>query len=792
MTPAWMQHRTIAGIVSSLRNMSLASKLTIPSAVFIAGISLFVYYYLPSLYERQGVRAAVDKTESIVSITAFGVTPAFVFGDTAAFHETIESLRQDPQISFIVFVGADGAVAASYGLVEAERAGFRTARTGSKYSSDGEYLLAYTDIHAQQGHIGELYLGVSLAQLHSGITETKLIVGLASLMFFVSGVVIVFGISTLVTKPLARMVVTAESITNGDFSSRARVESLDEVGHLATAINTMIDRLHSTYQELEANNLTLEERVRHRTAELEREVNVRKQSEAALRESEVFLRNSQKVAQLGSYIFDVESGVWESSHILDTIFGIDAEYGRTIDGLAALLHPDFRKEFDAGYRHAVERRKRFDFKSMIIRRSDGIERWVHWLGEFESDASGRLRMLGTIQDITEGITLERQLLQAQKLEGLGTRAGGIAHDFNNLLSMILGSAELLSIYLHGNPKHQKQLDRIVEASQRGASISRQLLIFSRPEESELKPVSAAHIITELQHMLSHFLPKSIAIETRIDAHDAVVMGDAGQIHQAILNLVLNAADAMSNNGRITFTLKLVDGAVLANRFEHIDARSYTAVSVADTGQGMSEALIAKIFDPFFTTKERGKGTGLGLAMVHGIVKHHKGFIDVTSTPGRGTTFTLFFPAADHAALPASAANETELQNENGTILLVDDEFIIREMLCEYLEECGFTVVTGINGIDGLKKFSEHRADVDLVISDLGMPEMGGEEFLRRLKAIDPAIPVLISSGYLDGISKDNLMKMGALDVLTKPFKFDHIRRIIHTVLVEKHAANGSA
>jgi PAS domain S-box-containing protein len=251
--------------------------------------------------------------------------------------------------------------------------------------------------------------------------------------------------------------------------------------------------------------------------------------------------------------------------------------------------------------------------------------------------------IGTLTDISDRKRLERQLIQAQKLEGVGTLAGGIAHDFNNLLAMILGSAELLEHRIGSQPDLKKYVDRIIEASERGTSISRQLLIFSRPDQAKMEQIALSRTICELHDMLLHFLPKSITVKISTTDADGAIVGDAGQIHQALLNLVLNAADAMANMGTVTIKENVVSPEIIQQRFQVEPAGAYIAVSVADTGVGMPESVIAKIFDPFFTTKGPGKGTGLGLAMVHGIVKNHGGFIDVVSTPGAGTTFTLYFP-----------------------------------------------------------------------------------------------------------------------------------------------------
>jgi len=391
-------------------------------------------------------------------------------------------------------------------------------------------------------------------------------------------------------------------------------------------------------------------------------------------------------------------------------------------------------------------------------------------------------VLATYHDITDQRRLEQQLIQAQKLEGVGTLAGGIAHDFNNLLAMVLGSAELLQRQLPDHSDLRKYVDRIIDASERGTSISRQLLIFSRPDQAELKQVSLSQSIAELQEMLKHFLPKSITIETSMEGEDGVILGDAGQIHQALLNLSLNAGDAMTNNGTLRIRQFPAPSDIVRRKFPFAQAVPYCGISVSDTGMGMGEAILAKIFDPFFSTKERGKGTGLGLAIVHGIVKNHNGFIDVQSAPGEGTTFTLYFPCIQRQEPGKPRSVDAPGTTQNGTILVVDDEQLLRETLFEFLTGSGYSVHTASNGTEALELYARHCDTIDLVITDLGMPVMGGEELERKLRAINRDVKIVVSSGYLDGTTKEHLLELGIRDVLTKPFKLRDVQTAIHAVL----------
>jgi CheY-like chemotaxis protein len=326
------------------------------------------------------------------------------------------------------------------------------------------------------------------------------------------------------------------------------------------------------------------------------------------------------------------------------------------------------------------------------------------------------------------------------------------------------------------------VDHIIDASERGTSISRQLLLFSRPNEAELKPISLSHTIIGLKEMLKHFLPRSISIVTSTENNNGVILGDAGQIHQALLNLSLNAGDAMTYSGILSIREYTASSDFIKMRFGHPAVTPYVAVDVSDTGTGMDKDIMEKIFDPFFSTKERGKGTGLGLAIVHGIVKSHNGFIDVDSTPGKGTTFSLYFPSHAHATNVKSETPAQPQQQQGGTILLADDEALLRETIAEFLTELGYKVYEAANGVEALRVYERYHDSIDLVITDLGMPEMGGEELYRHIRAIDPKVKVIVSSGYLDGTTKNDLLEMGVGNVLTKPFKMQDIKEAVQTAL----------
>ncbi len=395
--------------------------------------------------------------------------------------------------------------------------------------------------------------------------------------------------------------------------------------------------------------------------------------------------------------------------------------------------------------------------------------------------SGRDCILAVIRDVSVRKLLEAQLISAQKLDGLGTLAGGIAHDFNNLLMMVMTSAEMMKNGVADNPKLMKQVDRIITASQRGSSITKQLLLFSRQEQLEMEDVSLSVVVSELLEILDHFLPKTISIRTAIGIDNDTIIGNAGHLQQAMLNLAINAKDAMHGGGTLTVGLSTVSGEEVQKRFPEAERAAYVAISISDTGTGIGPETITKIYDPFFTTKERGKGTGLGLSIVHSIVKAHKGFLDLQTTVGLGTTFTMLFPLA--AARRAESVPEASLHTSNtATILIVEDEEVLRELLTEHLSYLGYTVITASGGEEALTVFTEHRAEIHLLVTDLGMPGMSGQQLVQKIRTLSGTLPIVISSGYLEYRSADELKKMGATAVITKPYRLKEIDAVVRSAL----------
>jgi PAS domain S-box-containing protein len=511
-----------------------------------------------------------------------------------------------------------------------------------------------------------------------------------------------------------------------------------------------------------------------------RDISERKLSEQALRESEEKYRRLFEDSKDGIYISTHDGAILDVNSSMLEILGFrDKEELKKFNTREFYFYQNdrlrFLKEFET---------KDFtkDFE-MVLKKRDGSKAHVLVTSVVIRDDNGKPVLFnGSMRDITQNKQLEQQLMQAQKMESIGTLAGGIAHDFNNLLAMILGTAELIKRHAKNNPVIQGYITRIIEASERGSSISKQLLLFSRPEQAELQPISVHTVILQVTDFLTHFLPKTITVKREEENTSAIIMGDGGHLHQALLNLSINARDAMPNGGIITISARNVSGLEVRKKFSDAENHDYVALSVRDTGSGMDEEIHQRIFEPFFSTKARGKGTGLGLAIVHGIVQLHQGFIDVASTKGVGTTFTMYYPSIAVEATGEQQHETTMEQKTNETILIVDDEEMLREILVESLKEEGYTMLSASDGIEALRIYDQRKDSISLVITDLGMPNMGGEELFAKLKSINNNVKVIVSSGFLDSSTRSDLLRRGIRDVLTKPYKFDLIFSTVRRVI----------
>lgn len=386
-------------------------------------------------------------------------------------------------------------------------------------------------------------------------------------------------------------------------------------------------------------------------------------------------------------------------------------------------------------------------------------------------------------DVTEQRRTEEHLLRAQRMESIGTLAGGIAHDLNNILSPVLMAVEMMQ--LNGaNAESTRWLSMIRENAERGADLVKQVLTFARGLEGERVSVQVKHVIKDLVNVLSETLPKSITLKYNISPDLWVVSADPTQIHQVLMNICINARDAMPNGGTLRITAQNIHlDENYARMNPEAEAGGYVLVTLEDTGFGMSEETRKRIFDPFFTTKEIGRGTGLGLATAMTIVKSHRGFMNVYSEPGIGSNFSVYLPAVETDATAASADAISQYPKGHGeTVLIVDDETNIVQITAATLEKFGYLVLTASDGAEGLAVFAERKNEISAVISDISMPLMDGPAMIRALRKINPEINIIAMSGLMNPEQSNQLetLKVGAF--LTKPFTAEKLLTTLAAVL----------
>jgi PAS domain S-box-containing protein len=402
------------------------------------------------------------------------------------------------------------------------------------------------------------------------------------------------------------------------------------------------------------------------------------------------------------------------------------------------------------------------------------------------DSAGNvISAIEIINDISEKRRLEEQLRQAQKMEAIGQLAGGIAHDFNNMLTAIVGYAGLLDAKIERDNMLKSYVEQILSASEKATNLTRSLLAFSRKQVMEFKPIDINDTVKGIEKMLKRFIGEDIELKAVLPDKDIVVMADRGQIEQVLINLATNARDAMPDGGMLTIEtgiFRVTRNYLKGHLFNH--PGNYAVVSVTDSGIGMDEYTKEKIFEPFFSTKELGRGTGLGLSIVYGIIKQHNGNINVYSEPGKGTTFKIFLPLVYADKYIEERTSAAAIRGGNETILVAEDELVVRAVIKVVLEGAGYKVIEAADGDEGLMKFKEHGDDIQAVLTDLVMPKMNGRDLCDAIKKLNPEIKILFMSGYADDI----VYKKGMLDYgvsfISKPIPADGLLKKIREILDE--------
>jgi two-component system, cell cycle sensor histidine kinase and response regulator CckA len=532
------------------------------------------------------------------------------------------------------------------------------------------------------------------------------------------------------------------------------------------------------------NNLvgTTEDGALVRAWGMQRDITARKRAEAALRESEERYRRLFNDDLTGDFISTPDGQLLDCNIAFTRMFGF-ASVEEALTCNLVSIYPDAQAR--AALMDRLRREKRLEYCEIELCRIDGTPVYAveNIIGTFdEHDTLVSLR--GYIFDDTRRKELEDQLRQSQKLEAIGQLAGGVAHDFNNLLTAITGHSELCLRSLTPEDPLYSRIEQIKNAGNRAAALTRQLLAFSRKQILKPEVLDLNQTVVELNKMLQRLIGEDIDLYMGLSVDLGKIQADPNQLEQVLMNLCLNARDAMPKGGKLTIeTSNAHLGEELASRYVSISAGPYVMLAVSDTGCGMDARTQARIFEPFFTTKEVGKGTGLGLATVYGIVKQSGGSIWVYSEVGRGTTFKIYLPRVDAPVERVEAdVDHVDLTKGDETVLLAEDEDVVREMATEILRASGYHVLEAKDGDEALRMAEQYDGEIHLMLTDVVMPQMGGRELADQLTPLRRDMKVLYMSGYTD----DAIVHHGVLEAgtafIAKPFSVDALSRKVREVL----------
>ena len=511
-----------------------------------------------------------------------------------------------------------------------------------------------------------------------------------------------------------------------------------------------------------------------------------------LHKSEERLHLAVKAATIGIFDWDIENNEMTWNDCMYSLYGIrKEEFGGSYSSWSSMLHPEDRQQTEAEIQSALHGEREYTHEFRITH-PDGTVRFIKAASQTYFDDNGKpLRMIGTNIDITdrkkaedEKLVFEQQIQQTQKLESLGVLAGGIAHDFNNILAVIIGNCSLAEM----NYETARNYIPVIEkAAERAAGLCRQMMTYAGKASSTPSLVIMWLLVDDVVNMLKTTIRQNVTIKTSYLPDIPTITGDASQLRQIVMNLIINASEAIGDvQGEVSVSLSKSEIKAGQTVKDHlgtvIPSDTYLCLEITDNGCGMDEETKRRIFEPFYTTKFPGRG--LGMSAVLGILKAHNGALQISSQPGEGAAFKVYLPVAKSVATEEESPQQAApaLWQGNGTVLLVEDEVEVISIASAMMKEMGFTVIEAVNGKEALELYQQGAADITLVVTDIGMPVMDGYELFRKLKTIDPKLPIIISSGFGNTDIKSNLPIEEIAGLVSKPYNFDRLRVVLQGVV----------
>ena len=718
-------------------------------ALLLAAVGLIVYDV--TTVRPRALRDLVAQVELI----RINTTAALAFQDRQAATENLGTLRAKREIASASLFGPDRRLFATYVRSPGAAQPRNSTPLPLGHTYQNNRITISEQVQNEGQVLGWLTMEYTLPPLWSRLPQYGIITGVVLLALLTVSLLLWRLLETSITEPLARLADASKAVAQSKSREvRAVKQADDEIGHLTDAFNEMLSTLQSR--------------------------------ETALHESTAQLLEAMTVARMGSWAWDVQAATISWGGREAEVFG---DRGKPadfmLDSFLGLVHPSDRSSVEQGLWRAAETGQRCELDFRVLD-PDGHTRWLAMRGQ-RAHADGRsgLRLLGLVMDVTERRRLEEQLLQSQKLEAIGRLAGGVAHDFNNLLTGILGYADFALKSLPENHASRPDLLEIERAGTRAAALTGQLLAYARRQMIAPKIVSLNELVTNMENLLRRLIGEDVDLETRCASELWPAQIDPGQFEQVIINLAVNARDAMPQGGRLTIETSncMLDDTYVSQHPEVLPGE-YVMLAVADTGMGMDSATQVRIFEPFFTTKEQGKGTGLGLAVCYGIVRQANGHLWVYSERGRGTTFKVLLPRAVNDQEASATPKPVEQLSSTGseTILVVEDEPVVRRLTVRALAERGYRVLEAEDGESALVVAREHTGDLQLLVTDVVMPGMNGKDLADRLTAERPDLRVLYISGYAEHAVVRQGVLVEGIAFLSKPFDLNELARTVREVL----------
>jgi PAS domain S-box-containing protein len=737
--------------------------LIITLGTFFILLGIFGYAKVKQNFKTQTAKKFTDLSSGILANIDFdGDLPCKNF-----HNKIIKSYNRNEDFAFVYFYDGEGKL--NENLLHSRLSKPQDNIADVKSYSENFFQFVSPKFESNSYDLGYIVVGYDVSGTYN--TLIKIIIYAEAFLFLLLGLILLFVnfiVKKYINDPLAKLTEKSKEIANGDLTSKIKLEPKSDYFEVSENINLMASNLLTNLNKIKKNRESI------------------KQLE--FRSNEV-VENSPN----GIVLLDSQKNIIKFNNSFKELFSPD------------LVLIASTKIYDA-----VDLFKKFDKEiNDVIRNRTHVTLPKEHLGSDEEEiclniiiypithqASNGAAIL--VQDITEQISLEKQLIQSQKMEAIGTLAGGLAHDFNNVLGGIIGALSIVELKL----KHMDDdnleavadyLKTIEDSADRAKDMVQQLLTLSRRTELEIAPVDLNIAVRHVVKICKTTFDKAIKITPYYHQEKPIIEADPTHIEQILLNICVNANHAMTimrpdheiKSGTLNIVVhKIISDSLFLEQHPEASQIEYWCIEITDTGVGMDQRTISKIFEPFFTTKDKHIGTGLGLSMVYNIIRQHNGFLDVKSEVGKGSTFNIYLPVANKLLKPEQVHNKTELPKGNGTILLIDDENAIRLTTEAALVLSGYKVICAEDGHQGLELFAENKDNIKCVVLDMIMPNLSGKETYLKLKKIDPNVKVILTSGFKQDERVNEIMELGVQKFISKPYSLQTVSTTVHEVLNE--------